>query len=233
MTKTILLFLSTLSYQLGMTQNSHQKNDSFSYHRHELGLDGTNFIKQFLTLNNQSQAYNPKYYLTYRFHFKNESNLRAAIGGTYRKENTKSPNSSDPNRAQDFEKSLDFRIGYELNKKLSRRWNVFYGLDLRSSVSHLKNDATGQINGYQRGTKTDIKQTGVAPLLGFKLEINNRVSLTTEASLVINYHEEFSYFYYKPLFNGVPTRPDDNKKDTYNWYSSFNQPLFIILVIDL
>jgi hypothetical protein len=233
MKKTIIVLLSTFTYQMGMTQNAQQNNDSFSYHHHELGLDGTSFIKQFLTFNNQSQAYFPLYYLTYRFHFKNNSNLRTAIGGKYKKENTKAPSSSDPNRAKDYEKSFDFRIGYELTKKLSKRWNAFYGMDLRPSVSHIKNDASGQINGYQRGTMTDIKQFGVAPLLGFKFEINSRVSLTTEASFSINYYEEFSHSYYKPLFDGVPPKPDDNKKDAYNWYSSLNQPLFIILVIDL
>ena len=232
MKKICILTLTICSFEFASSQNHLQGNDSVRHHRHELGLDATSFIKQFLSFNNQTQGYVPRYYLTYRYHFKH-SNLRAAAGGTYKNENVKSPNISNPNRARDFEKSFDFRIGYEFTKTLNGRWSAFYGLDLRPSVSHIKNDDIGQTSGYTRGFKSDSRMIGLAPLLGFKYKINHRLSLTAEASISFNYFEEFSHYYYTPNADWMTARPDDNKRDSYNWYSSFNQPIFIIIVFDL
>lgn len=234
MKKIGFLIFAICFCKITMSQNLVQKNDSIVF-RNEFGLDVTSFIKQFFNFNSSQYQtyYEPTYYLTYRFHLKN-SNIRAAIGGSYQNKNSSSNYNSNYGRDKTSTKSFDFRIGYEKTHKLSFRWQIFYGLDFCPSVTNSKNDIDYYINGgYATGTKSDSKIIGFAPLLGIKFKINERLSLTTEASISFNYAESFSRNFYTPESNQYPSKPDDNIHDTYNWYTNFNQPIFLILTFDL
>jgi len=232
MKKAYFILLLIALTKITVAQNPVQKRDSTVY-RNELGLDATNFIKQFLNLgNSQFQSdYYPVYYLTYRRHFK-KGNFRAAIGGQYNKENDKSSPSSGMNRDFSIQKSLDLRIGYEFTNKINKRWSVFYGLDFRPSTVNQQEDYTTSSSGYSQGIKSNSKIIGLAPLLGFKFNINERISLSTEASVSLNYAETFSKTYYTPRSIVYPPKADD-KKDTYSWYTNFIQPLFLIFTFDI
>lgn len=224
MKKISLIIISVFICRMAMSQTPKQKTDSIKY-RHEFGLDITNFIKT-----SQTQLYLPIYYLTYRYHFK-KSNIRAAIGGAYKKTNAKS-STSNPVRLTSIEKSIDFRVGYELVYKISKRFNMFYGLDFRPSITNNRKYNPYASSGYFQGTQTNTKIIGFAPLLGIKFKINDRISLTSEASFTLNYSEEFSKRIYKPISDQYPTKEDDFKNDYYYWYSNFNQPMFLIFTFD-
>lgn len=232
MKRLSLIILAVFLCQMAKPQAPEQKKDSSGY-RHEFGLDATSFIRQFLNLNfSGSQVSYPVYYLTYRLHSKN-SNIRAGIGGEYNKKNAKPSSTSSPLREHDLTRSTYYRVGYERIKIISPKWNVFYGVDLRPSISYIKNDNTNQISGYTVGQISDSKTIGIAPLLGAKFQLNKRLSLSTEASLSFNYSETKTRNFYTPHSVFSPDKPEDNHRDTYTWYTLFNPPVFVIFAFDI
>lgn len=140
-------------------------------YKNEFGLDGTGFIRSFLNLNIESATYanyQPIYYLSYRRKFK-PGNIRFAIGGAYEQQDIPGFQPDSMMFARNSY-SIDLRIGWEFTNELSNKWQVFYGLDFRTSFSHSYNEARYFNAGYANGTESDHQILGIAPLLGFGLE---------------------------------------------------------------
>jgi hypothetical protein len=135
--KTLIICLATISTL------SAQDSLAIKQRRHEIGIDFTYFIKNYL---NFGEYYNPDvlstpFYLQYRFHFKSNNNIRAAIGGGFYETIVPSPYDTDHNVYKTKHQSLNFRIGFEHFVNLSRKFQMFYGLDLISTNSYQRNDA--------------------------------------------------------------------------------------------
>jgi hypothetical protein len=203
-------------------------------YRNEFGIDATGFIKQFLNFNQSefSNYYSPTYYLTYRRHF-NCGNLRFAIGGAVESQDLSPVFVGDSNKYHMNSYSLDARLGWEFSSDLSKRWQVFYGLDFRPSYAYSKNDAPYWNGGYANGSENQSQIYAFAPLLGFRIKINNRLSLSTETSLSFNFSESSSRRYYIPVTSQYPSIPDVLNPKTKRFYSSFSQPVFMILTFDI
>ena len=225
-TITILLAVSSLVTFAQDTTNGKR------YHN-EFGVDATGFLKQFLNFNTQfGSYYSPTYYITYRRHFKS-GNIRAALGGDYRNNQIQNAFQGDSSKLYNKGYSYYFRIGFEHSNELSKRWQVFYGIDFMPNYVYNKNDAPYWNGGYANGYENKTKIFGVAPLLGFRLWLNNRLSLSTEASLSLNWEQNKGHKYYIPVSGQYPPRPDDSETETKKVYTSFGQPLSVFITFEL
>lgn len=203
-------------------------------HLNELGLDVTPFIKFYLNFSANNYYYQPNYMLTYRRYFK-KSNLRAAIGGNYTFSESPSPYNGDSLDINYTNKqsSFVFRLGYEFFQDLSKRWQVFYGADVNVSNAHQRNDAQYWNGGYSNGVETNSTGFGLAPMLGLRFKINKRISLITETSFLMQYSENSSYRYYRPVTSNYPSIPNDPKTTTKSFNTTFNYPLSLIFTVNL
>lgn len=226
--KIKLIFLFSLFLNIISAQS-----DSSKKHRHEVGADITGFVKHFLNFSENSY-YAPTYYISYRYHFK-KSNIRFGIGGMY------TQNFSYPyiinNEEKVFENTssdFSFRVGYERAVTLSPRWQTFYGIDLRPSFVETKNEIDYQNGGYINGSVSTSQVYGIAPLLGFRYKISNRVSILTEMSFNYNLQKLNNQKTFLSLDNNLyPSIPNGKKVSTKSLSASFSQPIFLVLAVDL
>ncbi len=218
--------------------NSFSQSDSIQKkYRHELGADITGLLRQFFNLSNFGNNYvaqTPTYFITYRYHLKN-SNIRFGIGGTYFKNtvNGYQVNGEDKifyNTSSNF----SIRIGYEFVSELSKKWQAFYGLDFRPTLSNEDYQASSSNGGYINGSKNKATTYGFAPLIGFRFRLNDRVSIITEASFSYNLQNSSSQrTFLSQDLSTYPSIPNGKTLKNTAISASFNQPLFLILAVRL
>lgn len=201
--------------------------------KNEIGIDATAFFRQFFNNNGSvNDYYNPIYYVTYRRKF-GSGNIRFAIGGSFSQMDIAPAFTGDLNTYESRNHGLDFRIGWEFTNNLSKKWQAFYGVDFRPSFYSSKNDVDYWNAGYANGTEYNSRTLSFAPLLGFRFKMTNKLSLTTEASFSANFLKYSSRKYYTPVNSSFPAMPDEVLKDKKRVFSSFSQPLSIILTFDI
>jgi hypothetical protein len=203
-------------------------------YRNEFGIDATGFIKQFLNFSNDEFPvfYSETYYLTYRRHLKS-GNIRAAVGGGFADYDIPTPFAGDSNIYHFKSYNIDYRVGWEFTNELSKRWQVFYGADFRHSLMYTKNDAPFWNGGYANGSESKVQSFGLAPLLGIRFRINNRISLSTETSFSINLEQAESRRYYLPVTSQYPPLTDQMTPKSNRIISRFNAPLSLFFTFDI
>jgi hypothetical protein len=204
-------------------------------HLNELGLDMTPFIKFYLDFSDYGSGYYPaNYFLTYRHYFK-KGNLRSGLGGNYNYSQTPSPYNGDSLKIkyESRQKSFEFRIGYEFFQNLSKHWQVYYGADVIAGYYYLKNDAPFWNGGYANGTENETQAIGLAPVLGVRFKISNRLSLLTEANFLVQYSQRSSSRYYLPVTSAFPPKANDPKTTTKSIGTTFNSPIALILTLNI
>jgi len=152
--------------------------------RHELAVDATPLLRQFLFAQASDPGIYP-YYLMYRWHLSRWA-LRAGIGGSYWQDDERPAPGSLIEREVSV---IDFRIGIERRVEMSTRWHFFYGNDLLISVSKNNTDYTNTSTGASIGDFRRTTKGGVSPLLGLCFQISNRLSLLTESAFQFLYYE--------------------------------------------
>jgi hypothetical protein len=103
------------------------------------------------------------YLLNYRYHLNEKTALRAGLN-------------LDISNGESEGTYPDIRVGVQKNKR-SKSWVLYYGADL--SYSYFKSNAV----------PNTTSRWGLSPLLGVQYFLNQRISLSTEASL--NYYHFF------------------------------------------
>lgn len=211
-------------------------------HKNEIGLDATGFIKRFLSFGNSyydygygygyGEIYNPTYQVTYRRLF-NAGNIRFGVGGSYNSEDFQKFYSVDSTIRTRMNNSFDARLGWEFKTELSKRWQVYYGVDFRTSYTYFKDDDIDFNASYASGVETNTQVFGLAPLLGFRFKITPRLSLTTEASFALNIQESKTRNYYSPRYEALPPIEDVKAPTLKSVYGTFNQPLSVIITFNL
>ncbi len=230
MKKTLLTAATALSFFASTAQET---KDPFKPHNNEFGVDATGFIRQFFNFDvGGGSNYGPNYYITYRRHF-GPGNLRFAIGGDYAAMDIPAGFPDDMNVYRSQSMSLDFRIGWEFKTELSKRWQVFYGLDFRPSFISGKDDASFFNGGYANGFETSSQNYGFAPLLGFRFRLTNRISLLTETSFAFNIQKISQRQYFTPVTSDYPALPDIKKENQKRVYTSYAQPLSVFITFDI
>jgi hypothetical protein len=200
-----------------------------SQHLNEFGIDATGFLKQYLDFNNSTTYYTPTYYLTYRRHFKC-GNLRVAVGGGFT-DNQITPSFSTDTNLKFYNQGyfLYANIGWEFYNNLSKKWQVFYGADFRTSLIYSKGDYQYNIGGYAQGNESQTQIYAIAPLLGIRFKLTKWLSILTEASLSFNWEQDINGTFYIPLPGAIQPAPSNNNQFLVKMYSSFSQPLSVFI----
>lgn len=229
--KTTLLLLSFFAISSAAIGQDTVKTKQ--YHN-EFGIDATGFVKQFIFIstNNFPEYYIPSYFLTYRRHLKC-GNIRFAIGGSFSDHDIPTAFTGDSNNYHYTSRSFDSRIGWEFSNELSKRWQVFYGMDFRPSFSYTKDDAPYWNGGYANGSEEKSQNYAIAPVLGFRFRINQRLSLSTEASFSLNFQQSESKRYYLPVSSIYPPKNDVIVPKAKTVFTGFSQPLSLFLTFDI
>lgn len=197
---------------------SAQKEPIQQTNHHEIGIDASSFLAQILPGNGGYQ--NTPFFLMYRYHFP-KSALRFGIGGYA----TKDDAITNDTASSLYQRSgLFLRVGYERKTDFGKHWQFFYGLDARFQFYNLENS-----NDYSQSLSLRYTQEssyyGVAPLMGFRFKINERISVTTEASFLLAFYTEENRYEWTP--EEEPYRTNEfQKREGYT--AEFRQPINII-----
>lgn len=226
----VLLLLLIASNSLRAQDSTRTKQ-----RRHEIGIDLTSFIKYYFNFGQDVNAgiKNSLFYIQYRFHLKSNNNIRAGVGGSYSETEMASPYTGDETRYKNKQQSFNYRLGFEHFEDISKRFQVFYGLDLLAGNSYQKNDAPYWNGGYANGIENKTASYGVAPLLGVRFKLNKRLSIFTESSLLVNVNDGWQKRYYIPVDNTYPALPATPKARSKSVNTTFNFPLFIVLAVNI
>lgn len=142
----------------------------------ELGINGTYFLKQIISLSDTTIAVNP-YLLTYKIMF-NNFGIRAGVGASYRRQLEEDENFADNTTTTSY--TFDTRLGVEYQKRFHPKWTVSAGFDL------VYQDASSKFvadSGFDVITVEDrISGFGAGPVLGIYFHLNKHLSLYTEGS---------------------------------------------------
>lgn len=189
--------------------------------KNQFGLNVTAFVKQYLVLNSQSFDNNVPYLLTYRRFGKN-FNLRAGLAA-----------SSSYNRRDDMSsfqfiytdnRSTNLRIGIDRTYAMTKKWNLYYGLDLFGANTMTKQETKPKspspfANEFKYRNKTQT--IGLSPNLTVEFMLNNRLSIFTETNLSI----AWSHFTEK---SESPSFPNSSQTGWSNFGSTtINLPLSV------
>lgn len=160
--------------------------------KHEIAVDATPLLGQFLNLGGRNTSYNP-YYLMYRYHLTDWA-IRARVGGSTRSETSVTNDSIIRKTENNF---LEFRLGMERKVDFAKRWQFFYGLDLVGSTgkAYYKTETRP---GETNINESQSKAFGGGPMMGFRFKISKRISLTTEANFLVYFHEGYNNRKYTP-----------------------------------
>lgn len=181
MKKPILLliyFIAFFGISIASNAQDNEMLDNGNYH--ELGINATSFINEFISLNNNSADLGD-YMITYKYHFGAKA-LRFGLGGQFSQLN------EDVGGGDRDSKSniLEFRIGYEWNKQITKRWAFYTGMDIVGGNTK----SVSETNNFERVTLTNSTTSfGGGPILGIQFFINSHISLATEGSLYYRYSE--------------------------------------------
>ena len=234
MKKLFLILILASTVQITFGQDYSYENENERPNRNEFGIDATAFIKQFLNFSSGQfpDYYYSTYYLTYRRHF-SFGNIRSGIGFDYSDYDIPAAFVDDSNKYHYNSYSLNSRIGWEFTDNINTRWQIFYGMDFRPVLSYIKNDAQYWNGGYANGSESKSQTFGIAPILGFRFRLANRLSISTEASFSFNIRQTESRRFYIPVTNQYPAIPDDVTPKSKTFFTNFAQPLSLFITFDI
>ncbi len=145
--------------------------------RHEVGLNFTYLIKQFISISDSTIATSP-YLVTYKSVFNNVG-IRLGAGATYKKREQSEEDFEDSTRETNF--SFDGRLGVEWQKSFNHRWAACFGID---GVVSLVSQKFVVDSGFDVFTeKEEVLGYGGGPVIGLYYHFNRYLSLYTEGSL--------------------------------------------------
>lgn len=146
---------------------------------HELGINGTFFLANFLTFSGNIPATVEPYALQYKVLFGGRNGIRFGIGANYRSQH------DDPEFGTEVEfntLATNTRLGYEHRLRFGKRWATFFGFDLVHNYSRTKNKTIDA--GFQTVTITNTSHGGGGgPVVGIQFYVSPRISFGTETSV--------------------------------------------------
>ncbi|MBX7050720.1 MAG: hypothetical protein K1X54_01650 [Flavobacteriales bacterium] len=155
---------------------------------HEIGLNATPFVNQYLNLGAGTNFVASPYMLTYEYRFGCMGG-RFGIGATATK-NTTNPVNDKPTEPalHSTSNTMNLRLGVVLYKDLSKRWSLKYGVDGVFSQSATKNwTVVSDLFGQEITSTTSNKnwRAGGAPFIFAQWHITDHFSLGTEVMAVV------------------------------------------------
>lgn len=180
---------------------------------HELSLNATFFIKQFINFSGNNNIAISPYALSYKLINAKNNAMRFSIGMDYR--STVDPIEDTPDKVSSTSVNLDYRIGFEHRFDLGKKWMAFVGADITNSLSKNKTTTTSTIiNPSPPFNEIEAKilrndQTvgiGMGPVVGIQINFTPRISLFTESSFLFTQNISKSEVRSTPAF--VPESKD-------------------------
>jgi hypothetical protein len=189
--------------------------------RHQLAVNATFFLKQFLNFSNSSIEPISPYLLTYSV-VKKGHGFRTGIGVDFiHSENTE--DDSDDVRTVSGT-AYDMRVGYEYQLQLSRAWWLFTGIDV---IARFNKDKVVSGTAFDNFT-TETKEHGfgAGPVLGIQVNFNKRIGLFTETALYFTNSKSV-----RKEESGIFQQVDDSKETTTITQIRFTLPTSLFFVI--
>ncbi|MCO5275655.1 MAG: hypothetical protein M9900_12160 [Flavobacteriales bacterium] len=203
--------------------------------RHSIGVDVSAFLFQYagplVVDSNAPTAPRSLYWASYRYRFHKGWNLRFAMGGQVAKDERPWP-------SQGFEtytvetSAFSVRAGVERTQELAKRWQIFYGLDIRPAWSWAYTDRRYSSGYYYYGQETTGTDWAVGPLLGIRFRITPRFSLLTETSLAYVATERKQRDFTTPMDADHAPQPDATLT-TRGFHTLFQPPLNVTATFTL
>lgn len=204
--------------------------------RHEVGMDATAFLRQFLSQSVSGQppsTYLSPYFFTYRYKM-SWGNLRAGVGAAYANQERDAnwygslPGETYNNSAWQY----DLRLGVEWERSVGKRWQVYYGGDFRPSTFGWDDEWTYSNAGYRNASKTTTTTMAVAGLLGVRFRVTPRLSLMTEGSF------SWGVSNTEVIRSSTPQAPeypvlDNEVSHTTSTSTGYQYPLMVVVAFDL
>ncbi len=212
---------TTLLVLLMFSKNSVAQDSVItSDNHHEVGIDISPFLQRFVSGNTSGRSYSP-FFVMYRYHF-NNWDIRSGIGGSLNKQEDVLNDTSIYKSENSY---INFRLGVEGKIDFYRRWQFFYGIDLYTYMDRRIYD---RIEGpsYSDRDNTVENGYGLAPLMGLRIKINDRISITTESSLVLYYFKSTSER------TSTPGNTSNRLTETEGWRTNFTPPTSIFLTFN-
>jgi hypothetical protein len=145
--------------------------------RHEIGVNSTLLFKQILSLSDAKIPVSP-YIFTYKLLGK-KSGFRAAFGMNITSNKESQSTFADSKTLKN--ESANVRIGYEWQRAINPKWNVWFGTDLIGSYTNNTNIADSGFDRVSIGSRS--QGIGGALALGAEWRFNTHFSIATETSL--------------------------------------------------
>ena len=218
--KKYLLSILIFGFCLSLTAQSQESEKTF---KHEIGFDATSLIGRVMVFGGYgfySTSYQPTYYVNYRAHI-GEMRLRAGIGGNYQANNSevKTENSQ-----------IDYRIGAEFSTEISKRFELYYGLDAVGG-SNRDYREWEYVDEYLLAFDYSLDYVGIAPFLGVRFKVTDKISLMAELSAIFRREEVKDNNYTKEVLVENPIRPE--REENFDEYTQtrilYTAPDFIVL----
>lgn len=224
MKRALTLFIVVASAYVSVAQSGWQDT---TLHRHSIGVDVSGFLFRYIGHSDSAVSTFPSspYWASYRYRLNRHWNLRAAVGGSLDRMDRPSRTASRETYRTE-QSTFSARVGIERVQELAKRWQLFYGLDLRASTTRRLSEETYSNAGYVQGSELGSTNWGPAALFGVRFRITPRFNLLTEAGLAFLVTTTKQREFYTPIMEDQPFLPDMEAKTT-GLRTQFDPPLSI------
>jgi hypothetical protein len=159
--------------------------------QYQAGFDATNFIKQFISMNDIfTGTQNPYAFSAKALKYCSDRTVLNGIRLGFGYQSSSQVNNPDSSMESSFSfNTTSARLGYERQYLISKNWLFYLGADLMYASSankteqHFQQVPGGDIFKITSAGKS--ASFGAGPVLGMQFDINKRLCLSTEASFTV------------------------------------------------
>ncbi len=197
------LFTICLCLFIGLSTIKAQEVEKTQTFKHEVGLDMTDLMRQFLFSNNSffpvTQNVTESYTLSYRLMYKDKVNLRLGVGGYFNNgERTLDTINFDIGGT-----ALRYRIGIDKIQPIKGRWEAYYGIDFFQELGKTNSTYTSTNNNYIRKSVDNQTRSGISPLVGIRFRFNERIGLQTSLNAEFYQYSDTNTTTYEVLDSNI------------------------------
>ena len=175
----LLLLISTCVFA--------QENIEKTKLEYEIGVNATLLIKQVLSFSD-NKIVNSPYAIVFKCTQKNQG-LRIGIGGSLSSANEKQADFADNKTTTN--QSANFRIGYELQKKVGKNWKAWIGADFVGAYFNIANETDSGFDRVAIGSSNKSFGGGLA--FGTQWHFNEHFSIGSEANINVLFGNKNEY----------------------------------------
>lgn len=190
------------SYLQAQTLNESSYSERYTK---QVGFNFTDFALRFLSFN-EATGSTPSILVLYK-KGNNGKKWRYGIGGSINW--GKNPANSQTSQSVSF----NFLFGREYYRNISQRWTAYYGWEVLPRVSFSKSESISFGSQEPQVNSLLTLRLGGQALVGIQYNFNERLSLLTESSYLI----QFAY------------RKDEDSREDYSLRSFYISPISLIL----